>query len=304
MTIIQLLSYAALVLLTLYALMVVIGGYYMHFSLKGIVTRAPKPDDISQYRYEDLEFRGANDNRLCAWYIEAQGITSDKTIILVHGWGHTRATLLPHIHFFVQNGFNVFAFDQRCHGASQVARLGFGTNEGADFRKALEYLSSRPDTAGHDLFAYGVSLGGAAIICGAPFEGRLKGIVWEGPWAFDECMTGYMAENRYGFVLGVIVKSALAHGAALWGNGRPNHGYPVQSIAKVHPTPVFFIRGANDLTVPDPCARAIIDAAPEPKEVWIHQDGGHRRALDCYPDEFKSRVLAFTERAVMKPALA
>lgn len=296
MNIIGLLIFVVFVFIVSYVLVVIIGGWYMLFSLKGIATRPPNVNAIIKYNHEDVEIIGDDNNKLQGWMIHSSSPKESPTVILIHGWNHTRASMISHINLFINNGYNVFAYDQRCHGASDVARMGFGETEGKDFKKVLDYLVTRDDIDVDKLVALGISLGGASIMYASPFEGKLKGIIWEGPWAFDECMTGYMAENRFGLILGVLIKSALALGAALWAGGKPNHGYPVKYIHKISPTPILFIRGNNDLTVPDVCAKAIIDACPEPKETWFHNEGGHRKAIQYYPEEYQKRVISFFDK--------
>ena len=78
----------------------------------------------------------------------------------------------------------------------------------------------------------------------------------------------------------------------------PNHGSPIEQIQNVSPIPLLIIRGKNDHMIPEDCAMALINKAKEPKEVWINEQGNHRKALQTYPEEYKIRVLGFLERNI------
>lgn len=297
-----------------YGIFTILAGRFMHYPYKFLI-KAPKSDLIADYDYDEVEFKGLEGNILRAWFLRAENNPSNKTLLLIPGWGHTRKTFLPHIKFFVDAGYNVFTYDQRSHGASEQAPLTFGEKEGKDFLGAIEHLKTRGDVNMNQLGIMGESLGGGAVLHAIDQTRMIRAIVFEGPWATDECMTFYLLEARFtkwfsvilpkvvakliAKTLAQVVHPAFAIGASIWGDGRPNHGYPYKHAHKVAPIPILFIRGENDHMVPEDCAMKLINAAGEPKEIWINKEGKHRHALQTYPEEYKQRVLGFLQKYIV-----
>jgi fermentation-respiration switch protein FrsA (DUF1100 family) len=75
---------------------------------------------------------------------------------------------------------------------------------------------------------------------------------------------------------------------------------PIDIVARVAPRPLFLIHSADDdnATTPVAGARALYAAAGEPKELWIAPRGGHVGAINAFPEEYRSRVLAFFRDAL------
>jgi len=307
------LIYVLLSVVIIIAIFILAAGRFMVYPYKFIV-RAPNSSLIKDYDYDDVEFKGSENNILRGWFIRAKSNPSQKVLVLIPGWGHTRKTFLPHIELFINAGYNVFTYDQRSHGASDNAPLTFGEKEGADYVCAMQYLQTREDVNINHIGIIGESLGGGAVVHGIDKTPMIKAFVFEGPWATDECMTMYLLETRFikwfskvipqslairvGQFLARIVHPAFAIGASIWGNGKPNHGYPYKHIHKVAPIPIMFIRGENDHMVPTACAMKLIESAGEPKEIWIHKHGKHRHAFQTYPEEYERRVLGFLQKFI------
>jgi len=75
---------------------------------------------------------------------------------------------------------------------------------------------------------------------------------------------------------------------------------PLDVIAGISPRPVLLIHSADDdnATTPVEGARKLYAAAGEPKDLWVAPRGGHVGAINAFPDEYRTRVLAFLGAAL------
>ncbi len=99
--------------------------------------------------------------------------SSNKTVILVHGFGWDYHQMQPYAKMFKQRNFNVLAIDLRAHGQSEGKCLGFGFLEKEDMKKWVEYVNSR--ILDGKILLFGVSMG-AAVVCMSAGE-DLKNVV-------------------------------------------------------------------------------------------------------------------------------
>ena len=97
-------------------------------------------------------------------------------VVMFHGLGGTRASMDPLARqFFADRGYVVLAFDARGHGASGGLWGLDGPNENADARAVYDFLAARPEVAPGKIGAFGVSLGGGAVLNSA--------VIAKVPWA-------------------------------------------------------------------------------------------------------------------------
>ena len=89
--------------------------------------------------YENVTFRTEDKVQLKGWFIPAPE-ESEKTIILMHGWGMNRADILKNTYFLHDLGFNLFYFDFRALGESGGKTSSIGYLELKDITAAISFL--------------------------------------------------------------------------------------------------------------------------------------------------------------------
>ena len=67
--------------------------------------------------YENVCFKTEDKVQLRGWFIPSETY-SNKTIILMHGWGMNRSDIFKNTYFLHDLGFNLFYFDFRALGES------------------------------------------------------------------------------------------------------------------------------------------------------------------------------------------
>lgn len=123
-------------------------------------------DEFKQeYKIEKIELKSSLDGHIIpADYIYSKK-NKDKnsnTAILVHGLGGNRLTTYPVAEFFLENGYNVIAYDQRSSGENTAEYTTFGYFESEDLKDYVKYANKYINNY-HDLVLWGTSFGGATV---------------------------------------------------------------------------------------------------------------------------------------------
>lgn len=88
---------------------------------------------------------------------------SDKTVIVVHGYGGNYLEMQPYCKFFKAKNFNVLAVDNRAHGQSEGKCLGFGWYDRLDLLDWIDFLVEKDPK--QKIVLFGVSMGATAVCC-------------------------------------------------------------------------------------------------------------------------------------------
>ena len=79
---ISLFLYIVLILFgSLYFLLIILGGRFMHYSWRGVVTKVPSPTILTYYDFEDVEFKGLEGNILRGWFVRGINNPTNRTLI-------------------------------------------------------------------------------------------------------------------------------------------------------------------------------------------------------------------------------
>ncbi len=124
--------------------------------------------------------------RLVAQLYRAKGETN-KYIISMHGYRSSSEDFMCAMGFFMSQGYNVLAIEQRAHGASEGKWITFGIKERYD---ALSWSNYLIDTYGKDvkIILDGLSMGATTVLMAAGLElpKNIKGIIadcgFTSPW--------------------------------------------------------------------------------------------------------------------------
>jgi len=118
------------------------------------------------YEIEKVELESSLDGHIIpADYIYAKDNKekdrSRDIVILVHGLGGNRLTTYPFAEFFLDEGYNVIAYDQRSSGENTAKYTTFGYLESQDLRDYIKYV--RNENKNNKIILWGMSFGGATV---------------------------------------------------------------------------------------------------------------------------------------------
>jgi uncharacterized protein len=237
---------------------------------------------------QSVTFGPGSPPALAAWYVPSR---AGATVILVHGTGAERASLLAETRLLAAAGFGVLTLDLPGQGLSAgVTR--WGDPEERAVSAAVDWLSTRPEVDPQRIGAFGLSFGGYVLLQAALTEPRLKALVLAStPEDLD-------AETRRANGAWGILSALPARWVLHRYRGQVRDRPPPEAVAALAPRAVFVIGGERDRLVPPFASRALFDAAREPKELWIIPGAGHAGFAAMAGEEYGRRLVGFFSRAL------
>ncbi len=244
--------------------------------------------------YSDVEFETPDGVTLSGWYIPSR---NGAAVVLLHGAGSTRSSVLGHAEVLARHGYGVLLFDARGHGRSGGRAMDFGWYGDEDIAGALSYLQHQSDVDSERLAAVGMSMGGEEAIGAAAVDERIKAVVAEGATNRIDGDTAWLSDE-FGW-RGTIQEGLewLRYGATdLLTDARK----PItlrDAVRDASPRPVLLI-AAGDVADEPKAAGYIQSAAPDTVERWVVPDSGHTDALATHPEAWEARVTDFLDAAL------
>jgi fermentation-respiration switch protein FrsA (DUF1100 family) len=250
----------------------------------------PPPPDLHA---ETVFIPSASGAILHGWFVV--GRPGGGAVVLMHGIGSNRLSMVRRARLLNENGFSVLLFDFQAHGESSGTRITLGRLEALDARSAVEFVRRRlPDER---IGAIGASLGGAAALLG-PGPLPVDALVIEAVYPDIEAAL----TNRFRVVLGPIVGRAsapllvplfdlLAPSIGV----QPDRLRPIDRIGEVT-VPLLVASGTRDTRTTIAETRELFARAREPKSLWMVEEADHVDLEAYAPAEYRRRVLPFLEQ--------
>jgi pimeloyl-ACP methyl ester carboxylesterase len=224
-----------------------------------------------------------------AWL--APGREGAGAVLLLHGMGGNRASMLARARFLHQAGFTILAPDFQAHGESPGRHITFGALESFDAEAALAFL--RAAAPGERVGIIGISMGGAASLVGArPLAA--DALVLESVYpTFNDAVADRLHRwfGPLGF-LGDAMAPTLIQLVAPRIGVDPERLRPIDAIGNVE-EPLLLIAGTEDHYTRLDESRALFARARSPKEIWEVLGAGHEDIHEYSPLEYERRVGGF-----------
>ena len=231
-------------------------------------------------------FPSRSGSSIRAWF--APGRAGAGAVLLLHGMGGNRASMLARADFLHQAGFTILAPDFQAHGESPGRHITFGELESLDAEAALAFLHSA--APGERVGVIGVSMGGAATLVGQkplPVDALVLESVYP---TFDDAVSDrlHVWLGPLGF-LGSAVAPALIELVAPRIGVDPGRLRPIDAIRRVE-EPLLLIAGTEDHYTKLDESRALFANAQSQKQIWEVRGAGHEDIYDFSPAEYERRV--------------
>lgn len=268
-----------------------------------VIPRGDRPDDA-----EDVELKTYDGLTLKAGYLKSHASRRKGVIWFGLEYGANRWSCMPYVEHLLKNGYDVFSAEMRNQGDSDndatYDPLQWVTDKDvADCQTAIEYLKRRPDADPRGVGFYGISKGGGAGIVAAATNSFVRCAITDGAFGTYSVVVPYM---RYWF--SIYNTNPILHGLlkpwyyGLIGNdglkmaGKERGVVYVKvekAARKFAPRPWLLIHGEKDSYIRPSMAKALYDAAREPKDFWLVAGARHNQALETAGEEYTSRVRSF-----------
>jgi pimeloyl-ACP methyl ester carboxylesterase len=260
---------------------------------------------------ESVEFMTEDGLRLCGTYLRSRTSEQAGVLVYCHEYLSDRWSFHPYLDQFRDLGFDLFTFDFRNHGESDLdpeyAAMQWTTDhETRDLRAALAYLRSRHDhdPAGFGLF--GVSRGGTTALIVAASEPDVWGVITDGAFPTQGTVVSYILRWAQIFVPSPVLRGLiplwlfnfLAWTGQRWTERVLGCRFPnvEASVIRLAPRPWLMIHGMRDTYIGPDIARSLFAYAKSPKEQWLVPDAKHNRCRETDPENYAARLLTFFEQ--------
>ncbi|MCX4693188.1 alpha/beta hydrolase [Streptomyces sp. NBC_01408] len=249
----------------------------------------------------DLTVRTTRDGvALQAWVVPGTG---PHTVVICHGMGRTRSSVLGHIELLHGAGHHVVAYDMRNHGDSGRDRKirGMSGRFTSDLEDVIAAVRRDPETGGGELALFGFSFSTwvslhvlrridpavAAVVCDSgPMSDTKAGLRHFA--GLRRTLLPEPVRDGPGFT---VYRSAFArfclHMLAV-------RNWPPDLTGV--PTRLMFVAGAQDPVIQVPQIMAVADRYPD-AERWTAPQAMHMNALRFDAAEYRPRVLDFLASA-------
>ncbi len=220
--------------------------------------------------------------RLHGWFVPAATVPAPAVVVL-HGWGGSKAHMLPVAPGLSEAGFHVLLLDARNHGESDADRFTSMPRFAEDLEAAVGWLRSRRDVTA--VGVVGHSVGAAASIYAAARGVPVDAIVAVSGFAHPR----ELMERNFRMPRPVVAP-------LLWLIERMI-GHDYDEIAPRHrivdvDVPVLFVHGADDEVVPVEDSLELHARHPDSRLIVV-EDAGHSdldRFLPVFPEAVRFLV--------------
>ena len=244
-------------------------------------------EELPEFSYQTVQLLTKDSLPLEAWYIPVD--SSRGTVILIHGLGGNKSSVLKQAYEFRYLGYNVMLVDLRAHGRSGGDITTMGFRESEDVKLAFEYIL---ETGERNIILYGISLG-SVVITKACYDYNIapSKVILEIPFSNFKRLVGVRGkmigfpERPFGSF--ITFWASLEQGF----NGYRQDTYKyVQKIK----CPVLMQCGETDIFA-SPAERDLIfeNIAASEKKLVIYEHAIHQPLLNADPLRWKKEVSEF-----------
>lgn len=220
--------------------------------------------------YEPVHFAASDGIRLHGWLFPAQ--TADRpargTVVHCHGNAGNITGHYRFVEWLPARGWNVLCFDYRGFGQSQ----GRCTREAAlaDIHAAIDFAKSSDQTPANAVVLFGQSIGGTLAVVAASQRNDLTALVIEGAFSSFRQEAGHVCRHTWWLwgISWLVPRVFIAPGCDA-----------IEAAPRLGTFPKLFAYGGRDQIVEPGQTIALHDAAPDPKELLVMEEGRHTEAF-------------------------
>ena len=216
---------------------------------------------------------------------------TDKTAVILHGFGGSYHEMQPYCKFFHDKNFNVLAVDNRAHGESEGRCIGFGWLDRFDVLAWVKFLEDRnPDTK---ILLFGLSMGASAVLsaCGERLPKNVVACIADCACANADRQIGHVMRKHK-----MVFKFFRRH---LYSYTKRLHGLDIlqadtQRQVKNSKIPILYIHGKEDSFVPIENSKILYNATPSNlRDSFFVDDATHAMAYSVAGVIYEKKISDF-----------
>lgn len=250
----------------------------------GVSNPRPENDCLPNQKYETIKLK--SNKEIECWSIKSQKPIG--TVIIFHGFGGDKSSMLDKSEIFLELGYNTFLVDFMGSGGSEGNQTTIGFLEAEQVKTSFNYLKNKGEK---NILLFGTSMGAVAIMKAIhDFDLKPKSIILECPFGsmYETVCARFKTMNAPTFPMaGLLV---------FWGgvqNGFWAFGHNPTEYAKKIKCPTLLFYGAKDEKVSLKEIHTIFQNLKGKKKLRIYPNAGHENYLNDYKSEWIKDVNAF-----------
>lgn len=236
----------------------------------GVNNPKPKNKKFPSQKYQTLHLK--SNKQIECWLIRTKN--SKGTVILFHGYGSEKSSMIDKSNEFLKLGFSTMLVDFMGSGNSEGNQTTIGFKEAEEVKTCFDYISS---TGEKNIFLSGTSMGAVSIMkCINDYQIKPKGIIIECPFGsmYQTVCARFKKMNVPTFPMAGIL--------LFWGgiqNGFWGFCHNPTEYAKNISCPTLLLYGENDKSVSRKEIDEIYKNLRGKKELRIYKNTGHENYL-------------------------
>ncbi len=251
------------------------------------------PADLG-LEYESITLTTEDDLRLYGWYIPSQ---NGAVIILLHGYGGNRTSMLPHAEMLAGYGFGVLMYDQRASGESDGESLSWGWRDVGDVGAVLDFLSTKQGITSGGIGILGCSTGAEIALGASARFDKINAVIADGPYyaTTSDTWPPYGLKDWLGWPVYPAFITFME-----WKSGTSAPMSLRDASAAISPRPLLFIT-AGEVGYEQWRVEQYLSSAGEPKEHWVVPNATHCAGPTTQPGQYRGYITSFFGRALLNP---
>ncbi|RZJ48058.1 MAG: alpha/beta hydrolase, partial [Flavobacterium sp.] len=236
----------------------------------GVNNSKPRNTKFPTQKYQTLRLK--SNKQIECWLIKNK--YAKGTVILFHGYGSEKSSMLDKSNEFQKLGYNTMLVDFMGSGNSEGNQTTIGYKEANEVKTAFDYLSQ---TGEKNIYLFGTSMGAVAIMkCINDFKIQPKAIIIECPFGsmYETVCARFNKMNAPTFPMAGIL--------LFWGglqNGFWGFGHNPSEYAKNIKCPVLLLYGEKDKSVSRREINEIYTNLKGSKILKVFKNTGHENYL-------------------------
>lgn len=246
----------------------------------------PRPKNVSfpNRKYETIKLE--SNKVIECWSIQSQ--KPKGTVIIFHGFGGDKSSMLDKSEIFITLGYSTFLVDFMGSGGSEGNQTTIGFFEAEQVKSCFNFLKEKGEK---NILIFGTSMGAVAIMKAIhDFDLKPTSIIIECPFGsmYETVCARFKTMNAPTFLMaGLLV---------FWGgvqNGFWAFGHNPTEYAKKIKCPTLLLYGAKDEKVSLKEINTIFKNLKGKKKLKIYTNAGHENYLNDYKSEWIKDVNTF-----------
>jgi len=248
----------------------------------------PKPKNLKfpSQKYKTVLLK--SNKKIECWLIKNE--KSKGTIILFHGYGSEKSSMISKSDEFLKLGYSTMLVDFMGSGNSEGNQTTIGYKEAQEVKSTFDYLNQKGEK---NIYLFGTSMGAAAIMKSInDYRIEPKGIIIECPFGsmYQTVCARFNKMNAPTFPMAGIL--------LFWGgiqNGFWGFSHNPAEYAKNINCPTLLLYGEKDKSVSQKEIKEIFANLKGPKKLTIYKKTGHENYLIKNKPEWIRNITAFIQ---------